>query len=189
MKRGAVIGWVILGTMLSLLAAGSAAIAAGESRNGGGGQAGFRELAWGTTEAQARASWPDLVFQRYSLPEGEPVPYRIYARENETKEIYGVGFDSVQYWFREGALRRVTAEYRSQVGPRTLESAAGSAFETAASAIRARLGKPVEERRSGTVEIERVDVWASGGLLVRLSYSVEPNDVALLALTVEKGTP
>ena len=98
---------------------------------------GFRELAWGSTLSEAAVRYPDLAFVGYTLPPGESYPSRIYVRERENRELFGVSFERVEYWFREepdreARLRRVTALLHGSVGPRTIRSRCEAAFDQAA---------------------------------------------------------
>src|SRR5512138_1257240 len=107
---------------------------------------GFRKLDWGIPERAATERYPDLAFVRDALPAGDAEPSRVYVREREDREVFGVAFDRVEYWFREDGFRRVTAVMQDSIGPRTLRSRCEASFDRAAAAISGRYGKPVEDR-------------------------------------------
>jgi hypothetical protein len=152
---------------------------------------GFRELAWGSTPSEATARYPDLAFVGYTLPPGESEPSRIYVREKENRELFGVTFDRVEYWFREGRtgdirLHRVTALLRGSIGPRTIRSRCEAAFDQAAATIERLYGKPAEDRQAGMVQFGRFKDWHAGPMRIVLSRSGEDGDVEILMLELSR---
>ena len=142
----------------------------------------FRSIAWGSTPSEAEARYPDLVFSGYALPAGDSEPSRIYVREREERELFGVTFDRVEYWFRGDRLHRVTAVLRDTVGPRTLRSRCEAAFDQASAAISGLYGKPAEDRQAGVIRYGRFESWRAGGMRIVLSRSMEGGDSESLSL-------
>jgi hypothetical protein len=146
----------------------------------------FRAIAWGSSPPEAAARYPDLVFAGYSLPAGDPEPSSIYVREREEREIFGVTFERVEYWFRNDRLRRVTAVLHDSVGPRTLRSNCEAAFDHASAAIIARFGKPAEDRQAGVFRYGRFESWRVGELRIVLSRNIEGGDSESLSLEISR---
>lgn len=152
---------------------------------------GFRELAWGSTPSEATSRYPDLAFVGFTLPPGESEPYRIYVRDRENRELFGVTFDQVDYWFREGRtgdirFRRVTAILHGTVGPRTIRSRCEAAFDQAAATLGGLYGEPAEERQTGVARVGRFAAWQAGPLRIVLSRSGEGGDAEILMLELSR---
>lgn len=72
----------------------STAASPGEQSTKEPGIEGFRALRWGTTEEEAKAAYPDFVFERYILSDGgKEAPSRLYIREKEDRLLFGVSFE------------------------------------------------------------------------------------------------
>lgn len=152
---------------------------------------GFRELAWGITPSEAISRYPDLAFVGFTLPPGESEPSRIYVRDRENRELFGVTFDQVEYWFREersGDIRfhRVTAFLHGTVGPRTIRSRCDAAFDQAAATLGGLYGKPAEDRQTSVARVGRFAAWHAGPLRIVLSRSGEGGDAEILMLELSR---
>ncbi len=134
---------------------------------------GFRGLRWGTTVDDAMRRYADLHLERYALSGGARAPWKVYRRQSEVRDVEGVSFDRVEYWFRGDRLVQVQAILRSSIGPRTLQSMAESAYETIDGRLRNRYGAPAAARTNYVTEflvIVREDSWNVGGTGFTLRY-------------------
>jgi hypothetical protein len=178
---------LFLAVIFLLIPVISTAASPGEQSTKEPGIEGFRTLRWGTTEEEAKATYPDFVFERYALSDGgKEVPSRLYTREKEDRLLFGVSFERVHYWFRNARLWKVTAETRAILGPRTIQPAAETGFDQLAAELKTRFGKPAEEHFSGGFCIDRTMTWISGGIRITIASSAGSYDVDLLSFEISR---
>ena len=134
---------------------------------------GFGKLSWGATVEQARTVYRDLYSGSYVVENGMEEPSRIYYRRDETAEIEGVAFDSIQYWFRANRFYRVRAVMRSGIGPRSLITRSEESFARLRRDLARRYGAPTRYTESyfaDFVTVVRVAQWDRADATVVLKY-------------------
>ena len=152
---------------------------------------GFRELKWGDSIGKASEIYNDLYFEKYVILNSKEDPSKVYARKNEKGMIHGVAFDSVEYWFRDGAFFQIRAVLRSKIGPRTLVTRAEDAFDTISSSFQHRYGKLSEYKVNYITEfmvVVKEATWKTGISTITLKYEGprETNE-DLLILEIRKS--
>jgi hypothetical protein len=168
--------------MIALLSCATASRAGSAADNQGVTSAGFRSLAWGSSPAAAKAAYPDFAFVRFALPDESEPPYGIYARSREERELFGVSFARLSYWYRDERLLKVTAEAGEIVGPRTIQSAAEAGFDKLVTELTKRFGAPVSQLVSGALKSRRTATWNSRGTQIVVTLAPGEGDIQLLSL-------
>ncbi len=105
---------------------------------------GFGKLHWGATVAQAQSIYRDLYFGSFAVEDSRDEPSKIYSRKDETQDVEGVAFDSIEYWFRRDRFYRVRAVMRSRIGPRSLITRSEESFDQLRKSLTGRYGKPAK---------------------------------------------
>ncbi len=151
---------------------------------------GFENLEWGASIAQALHVYPDLYFHGYILTREKETPSRIYYRKNDTDKIYGVPFDSVEYWFKDDRFYRIVAVLDSNIGPRTLMTQAERSYDTLMDLMKRRYGKPKEYKVSYVTEylaVVKEAKWRIRDVSIFLKYNgAAKGDSDRLILTMGK---
>lgn len=164
-----------LGVGLVLLFSASAPGFAGSAHPDWMDAEGFRKLPWGTTTEKAHGVYPDLSFVRYAINGEMEMPSTVYMRKNEDMKIDDIRVDEILYWFRNGSFYKVTVSLIAKVGPRTLETPAGEAFDKLLDTIHRIAGPPIVNRTTpGIWNANRKGVWHTDGLSVSLSCFEPP---------------
>jgi hypothetical protein len=151
---------------------------------------GFGNLRWGDTVDQALKTYPDLHFTRYRIVDEKEEPFRVYLRGPGSNRVDGVGFDSVEYWFRGGMFYGIQAVLASGIGPRTLVTQAERSYGMLADRIRRAYGKPKEFRVNYVTEylaVIKEARWERPGMTILLRYNgAAKENVDRLTLDIRK---
>ena len=117
-------------------------------------------------------------------------PFQAFVRSRTAKRIYGVRFDSLEYWFRGNRFLEIHAVLQSRIGPRTLVTEAERSYDALAERIRKTFGDPAEHTVKYVTQdlaVVKETAWTTRGVSVRLKYKgVERGDVD--RLTLEMGS-
>lgn len=134
---------------------------------------GVGNLKWGTSVAQATNAYRDLHFNKYVVENEKEEPSKIYVRKNEYREMYGVVFDSVDYWFKGDRFYQITAILHSKIGPRTLVTRAEDGFDRMSSTLRNEYGDPKKVNVSYVGELilaVKETTWDAGDSTITVRY-------------------
>lgn len=146
-------------------------------------------LMWGATVEEAMRSFPDLRFEGYRIVGEKETPYRAYVRARAPGRIFGVRFDSVEYWFLGDRFLELRAALRSRIGPRTLVTETERSFDVLEGRIRKSYGVPAGHTVKYVTQqlsVVKETAWAGRNVSVRLRYKgPEKGDVD--RLTLEMG--
>lgn len=161
-------------------------------RDAGSGDAGgFGRLAWGVTVEQARITYPDLSFGSYVVEDARQEPSRAYYRKDESAEIDGVAFDSIQYLFKGDRFHGIRAVMHSRIGPRSLVTRSEESFDLLHRALTRHYGRPArydERYFTDFISVVRVAEWSGAGAAVILEYKgPEGTNEDQLVLDVREG--
>ncbi len=130
-------------------------------------------MSWGVTVEQSRAIYPDLYFGGYVVEDSKEEPARIYYRRDETAEIDGVRFDSIEYRFRGNRFIEIKAVIRSGIGPRSLITRSEESFHRVQQALIGKYGKPTKYEESYFIDfviVTRVAEWDRPDATIVLEY-------------------
>ncbi|MBE0604579.1 MAG: hypothetical protein IH611_13265 [Deltaproteobacteria bacterium] len=150
---------------------------------------GFGGVKWGDTVEEAMQTCPDLRFEGYRIVRDKDAPFRAFVRSRTAKRVYGVRFDSLEYWFRENGFLEIHAVLQSRIGPRTLVTEAERSYDVLAERIRKTSGNPAEHTVkyvTRNLAVVKETAWTTQGVTIRLKYQgAEEGDVD--RLTLEMG--
>lgn len=144
---------------------------------------------WGDTLEEAMRTCPDLRFEGYRIIREKEAPYRAYVRSQAPKRIFGVRFDTLEYWFRDDRFLEIRGTLQSRIGPRTLVTEAERSYAVLEGRIRKAYGVPAGHTVRYVTQhlaVVKETNWMARGVAIRLKYrGAETGDVD--RLTLEMG--
>ena len=149
----------------------------------------FGGMKWGDTVEDAMQTCPDLRFEGYRIVRDKDAPSQAFVRSRTARRVYGVRFDSLEYWFRGNRFLEIHAVLQSRIGPRTLVTEAERSYDVLVERIRKTCGNPAVHTVKYVTQnlaVVKETAWTTRGVTIRLKYKgADGGDVD--RLTLEMG--